>query len=159
MIDFKSLGSGIKDAFTGVGDGVSEIIDSAKGQVPPEIELELKKLQTELATKGMELEIETKKALYETMIQYEGSAEQVPKAILILRSLIRPVITIAFFFSFLYFTFSDILNAGKEEYVSWLNSLPDQYWWMFGIVLGFWFGSKSIENAIDKLTQRSVNQS
>jgi hypothetical protein len=159
---FRDAGAGIKDAFTGIGNGVSSIIDSSKGQIPPELQGELKKLETELKSKAMDVEIqilelgqEAQKTLYDSMIKYEGSAEQVPKWILVLRSLIRPVLTIAFSFSFIFFMAADIANKGVEEYSPYLTSLPNEYWWMLGIVLTFWFGGKIGENVIDKLRSGS----
>lgn len=154
----KDAGDGVNAAFTGLGDGIGNIINSAKGQIPPEYQGQIEKLKVELDGVIKKAEIETgikirsimaeaQKSLYDFSLQYEGTAEQVPKGIVIFRSLIRPVTTTLMVGSFLFFLGSDILKG--ELY--YMNNLPPEYWWMLGIVLGFWFGGKMGENIVDKL--------
>jgi hypothetical protein len=158
----EDAGTGIKSAFTGIGEGVGNIINSAKGQIPPEYQGKINLLETELQGKLKEAEIATSLKVQEIMAQaqtevyqfalkYEGTADQVPKWILMLRSLIRPVLTIAMFFSLLFFMGYDIqkIMTGGEMVV--LSALPSQYWVILAIIIGFWFGGKAGENIVDKL--------
>lgn len=145
----KDSGEGIETALS----GVSGIINSAKGQNPEldilmvQMEGELKKAQIEAVFRMQEVLSEAQKSTYDFALKYEGTADQVPKWVLIFRAMIRPVITVAMAGSLLFFMGKDILT-GELVY---MNTLPDQYWWMLGIVLGFWFGGKIGENITDKL--------
>lgn len=159
---FKDAGEGISEAFTGAGKGISNVINSAKGQIPPELEgeilkieatakAELEKLRANSEYQFANLAAEAQRELMGFTLQYEGTASQVPKWVLVLRSVIRPMITILMFASFLFFLFSDIFNAGTSEYQLWLIRLPVAYWVLLNIVVGFWFGGKIGENITDKL--------
>lgn len=159
----KDSGDGVKSAFNGIGDGVGKIINSAKGQIPPEyqgqieklqvqLEGELKKAEIETGIKVQEIMAEAQQSVYDFSLQYEGTAAQVPKWILVLRSIIRPVITICMFFSLMFFIGFDIKQAwsgGTEELI--MTKLPQAYYVILGIVLGFWFGGRASENLADKL--------
>jgi hypothetical protein len=153
----KEVGEGISTAFTGAGDGISSVIDSAKGQIPPEYQgeiekiratatAELKKLEINTDVRMTELAAEAQKTVYDFTLQYEGRADQVPGWILILRTLIRPSVTIIMVASMVFFMGSDIFSG-----TDWMNGVPAEYWWMLGIVLTFWFGGKAVENSIDRL--------
>lgn len=158
----EDAGTGIKSAFSGIGDGVSNIINSAKGQLPPEAQGQIALMEIELQGKIKEAEIaadlkvkeilaQAQSEVYQFALKYEGTADQVPKWILVLRSLIRPVVTIAMFFSLLFFMGFDIQKAMSGEDMILLNLLPSQYWVILSIIIGFWFGGKAAENVVDKL--------
>lgn len=159
----KDSGEGVKSAFTGIGDGIGGIIDSAKGQIPPEYQGEIEKLKVQLSGELKKAEIETgikvqeimaeaQRSIYDFSLKYEGTADQVPKWILVLRSIIRPVITICMFFSLMFFIGFDIKQAwGGNTSQLIMTVLPQAYWVILGIILGFWFGGKAGENIADKL--------
>lgn len=136
----------IKDLFKGgiegVFGGADKIIDSF---------VEDPNKKTEAKLKLKELQNQSTKDLYEFSLNYEGKASEVPKWILALRSLIRPVVTICLFFSLIFFIGYDIVQIfkGSTEFI--LSKLPSQYWIVLNIVLAFWFGGKIGENIIDKI--------
>lgn len=159
------IGAGIKDSFEGAGNGVSKIIDSAKGQIPAEYvgeiekikaqaQGEIKTLQIQTTMKVEELKAEAQKTLYDFTLQYEGTASQVPAWVLIMRSIIRPVITICMFFSLMFFIGFDIYGiwTGSDKLI--LTELPQAYYVILGIILGFWFGGKAGENIADKIKKK-----
>jgi hypothetical protein len=149
-------GSAVKDAGEGVEtalSGVSGIINSAKGQNPEldillvQVESEIKKAEIEAVFKMQQVLSEAQKATYDFALKYEGTADQVPKWLLVFRSLIRPITTTLMVGSLLFFMGKDIAT-GELVY---MTTLPTQYWWVLSIVLGFWFGGKIGENIADKL--------
>jgi hypothetical protein len=105
-------------------------------------------MKIKMAAKEQELDAVDKAR--EFALKYEGSAKDVPKWILIMRSVIRPVITIAMFFSFLIFLGMDISLLFDKEPMTVLKALPQAYWTVLNIVLLFWFGGKIGENIVDK---------
>lgn len=154
----KDAGDGVSSAFTGVGSGISNIINSAKGQIPPEVQGQLlileaqlngdiKKAELDIQVKVKEIMVEAQQSVYDFALKYEGTAEQVPKWVLTMRSVIRPLITIISMGTFFLLMGMDIFKMiSKDADMTILNSLPEQYWWILGIVVGFWFGSKGVEN-------------
>ena len=138
----------IKDLISGGIEGIlgssGKIID--KFVTNPEQKLEAQKMLLDAEMTAKRLEIESASKIRDFAIQYEGSATQVPKGILILRSVIRPIISICMFFSLMFFIGSDIILK-----TDWLNELPPQYWTLLNIVMGFWFGGKILENTVEKL--------
>ena len=165
----KDIGEGIKNAFTGAGDGIATVINSAKGQIPPEyvgeiakieatVSGELHKLEIETEVKMAQLAAEAQKQLYDFSLQYEGTATQVPKWILVLRSIIRPVLTIIMFTAYMIFVGIDLWNIAKgtADYEMIQVLLPNGYWVIFGLIIGFWFGGRAGENIADKLKNKAV---
>lgn len=134
----------ISGGISGILGSTGKIID--KFVTNPEQKLEAQKIMMDAELEAKKLEIESAGKIRDFAIQYEGSATQVPKGILILRSIIRPVISICMFFSLMFFIGSDIIIK-----TDWLHELPPQYWTLLNIVMGFWFGGKMIENTVDKL--------
>lgn len=73
------------------------------------------------------------------VIQYEGAAKDIPKSILYLRSLIRPVFTIMIgYIDFIYF--SVVAGAWTPEKIALLKAINM-------IVLFFWFGERAVTNS------------
>ncbi len=129
--------------FKGIIDGTDKIIDNFK--LEPKEKLKAKVHIRELALKESD-------SVRQFALDYEGRAKDVPKWILILRSTIRPLITIIMTLSLMSFLFYDIFNLlknGNADFV--MSKLPNAYYVILGIVLGFWFGGKAGENMIDKL--------
>lgn len=137
------VGDLFKSGVEGVIGASGDIID--KFVTTPEQKLEAKKMLMNAELEAKKLEIESSNKIREFALQYEGTATQVPKWILVLRSLIRPLISILLFASLMFFIGSDIFIK-----TDWLNELPPQYWTILNIVLGFWFGGKMLENTVEK---------
>ena len=161
----KDAGDGVNSAFTGIGSGISNIINSSKGQIPPELQGQLLLMEAEIDGKLKQAEIDVQikvkeimvgaqQSVYDFALQYEGRADQVPKWILVMRSLIRPIVTMVMFFSLLFFIGYDVQNIIAGEEMSILSALPQPYWVILGIVVGFWFGGKAGENIVAKLKER-----
>jgi hypothetical protein len=83
------------------------------------------------------------------VLQYEGSAADVPKFIVVFRSLIRPVFTCLIgYIDFLFFTTST--EGWSIDSISMLKAINI-------IVLGFWFGERALQRSglIDVLKIRA----
>lgn len=161
------IGKGIRDIFTGAGDSVSKIITTAKDRVPPELRGEIERLSVEimgemakqendLDFKIDQLFLENQKDLRDFVLKYEGTADQVPKWILVLRSIIRPLVTIIMFAAYMLFVGMDVYNLWKHtpDYNMIQGLLPNGFWIIFGLIIGFWFGGKAGENIADKLKKK-----
>lgn len=144
------LGNFFKSGIDGIFEGADKIIDNFVES--PEQKLEAKKIILDAKHEAQKLELKAQKDLYDFSIQYEGSAAQVPKWILVLRSIIRPVITICIFFSLMIFLGLDIYQIVQGNYDNLIMAiLPQAYWVILGIILGFWFGGKAGENIVEKI--------
>jgi len=161
------IGKGIKDIFDGAGDNISKVMTVAKDRVPPELRGEIERLSVEVMAElakqenEIDLKIETllvenQKDLRDFVLKYEGTAEQVPKWILVLRSIIRPLVTIIMFSAYMLFVGMDVYNLWKHtpDYNMILILLPNGFWIIFGLIIGFWFGGKSGENIAEKLKKK-----
>ncbi|MCP4320450.1 MAG: hypothetical protein GY787_01045 [Alteromonadales bacterium] len=140
----------LKDLVSG---GIEGIVGGADKIIDNFVADPNKKLEAKLALK--ELELNQEKSIRDFAIQYEGDASQVPKWILCLRSVIRPVITICLFFSFMIFIGYDIyaiLTGKGTEFI--IAKLPNAYWAIFGIVLSFWFGERATNNIVDRIKNK-----
>jgi hypothetical protein len=158
------IGSGVKDITDGIGNNTGKIITRIKDTVPPEMRGEIEKLQVQIdadiekakvdaAIKAQQLLQTAEAGFREFVIKYEGSATEVPKWILVIRSLIRPIITVFMFMGFMFFLGADLISISKHGIQAELimGLLPQAFWVVLGIVLGFWFGGKIGENLVDKL--------
>ncbi len=170
---FDKIGRGVKDIFTGAGDGISKVVNTAKGQVPPEMQGQLKILEAELRgelakaeaqmqEKMAELALQGQKEIHDFALKYEGTAAQVPKWLLVVRSLIRPLITLVYFGILCVFM---VMDAATIMRMSRLGEkiadtdlimvlLPTAFWTILGIILAFWFGGKAVENTVDRLKNK-----
>ena len=154
------IGKDIKDATDGIGNNVTKIISVAKGKLPPEQQVEVEKIQAEVDTKLSEIRARSEDALKDFIIKYEGSADQVPKGILVWRSAIRPAFTSFFFLQLMIIVGIDVFNVVVHKLLFsqlLICNLPNAWWWMMGIVLTFWFGGRGVERAVEKL-QSSNNK-
>lgn len=90
-----------------------------------------------------EKEAEVKGSLEQTfrtfVIEYEGAAKDLPKPILYLRSLIRPVFTCMIgYIDYMYF--SAVAGSWAPEKIALLKAINM-------IVLFFWFGERAVTNS------------
>lgn len=75
----------------------------------------------------------------EFILAYEGAAKDVPKIVVLLRSLIRPVFTCAVgYFDYIFFTGNT--TAWAPEAIGLLKAVNV-------IVLAFWFGERAVKNS------------
>ena len=106
------------------------------------------KLASEMTVFAMQESTKADGIFREFIIKYEGAAKDVPRLIVYLRALIRPLFTIATgYFDWLYFT-GDMTDWNPDA-VGLLKAINV-------IVLIFWFGEKAVTNSgiIDKLVKK-----
>jgi hypothetical protein len=144
VLDWLGIGKVATDAVKKTTSGVADIITTAKGDITPEAKAEIRKLR-------LENEVRVLQSLRDFVISYEGSADQVPRWILVLRSLIRPVITIVTFGWFFALLSIDIVALMRGGEMRALTQLPQGFWVVFGIIIGFWFGGKAGERIAEKM--------
>lgn len=148
ILDFLGLGKDVKDAADGVLGGVTKIIDSAKGQLPPEQQVQIEQIRTDIQAKMATIEQASAGQLQQFMLAYEGGAKDIPHWLLVWRDVIRPAVTSVTFLS-LFILIGDAI----VERLAWkspmdqilIANMPDAYWWILGAVTVFWFGGKAIE--------------
>ncbi|TVZ38078.1 holin (3TMs family) [Alteromonadaceae bacterium 2753L.S.0a.02] len=135
------------------------------------------KIQAKLKEKGIELEekqldamrdiaeIEFQKYVLENSLQidkdfrdfiteYEGAAENVHPYVQILRSIIRPIITLWAVGIISYLMFANPVLI--KQVASNMELIPDKLWDIFFIVFAFWFGGRAVQHIIDKYTKGRV---
>lgn len=144
VLDWIGIGKVATDAVEKTTSGVADIIRTAKGDITPEMKAQIEKLK-------LENEVRVLQSLRDFTLAYEGRADQVPQWILVLRSLIRPVITIVTFGWFFALMSVDIMRLMRGEEMQALAQLPQGFWVVFGIIIGFWFGGKAGERIAEKM--------
>ena len=147
----KGGASGIADITDKATKGITDIIAVSKGTLTPEAQAKLDELKVTLSTDITKTMAATTKSAQDFAIQYEGSAEQVPPWVRVMRSTIRPVFTWFLFAVLMLATTVDIIAVFKTGITEWklLSSLPQPYWWVFGIVITFWFGDRAASSVIE----------
>lgn len=111
-------------------------------------ESEKENLKKEMALHAAVESRKTNSEFRQFVLSYEGAADDVPKAIVIIRSLIRPLFTILIgYIDWKYFSGPD--NQWSPDSVSMLKAINI-------IVLGFWFGERALQRSglIDVLKSR-----
>lgn len=78
-------------------------------------------------------------AFREFIVQYEGAAKDVPKVVVVLRSLIRPIFTILVGYLDALF-FMGETTSWQPEAIAMLKTINI-------IVLAFWFGERALKNS------------
>ena len=157
LLDILNIGKAAADTAESVTNGVANIVRTAKGDLTPEDKAEIQKLRIDTNLKMSQMLVDSEQQLKEFVLKYEGTAEQVPKWILVLRSIIRPLITIltfGWFFVFLNIVMVRVLK-GVPNAITLLQDIPQAFWWILGIILGFWFGGKAGERIAEKIGQNT----
>lgn len=140
-----------------VGTATEKIISNAKGEVSSSDKAKIEKLQLEIGLKLAELSNDGMNDLRSFFLKYEGTADQIPRWLLITRSIIRPAFSLFFFLQLMVFTSIDVFRFLVDgiEFDSWiLANMPQAWWWLAGIVLTFWFGGKIGENIVEKIKEK-----
>lgn len=152
---FKGLAEGGAAGVANIAEkttkGVTDIIAVSKGTLTPEAEAKILELKIQMSREIADVMAAQTKAAQDFAIAYEGGAEQVPRWVLIMRSLIRPLFTLFFFAVLMVATAVDFAAVMRTGMAAWalLTSLPDPFWWIFGIVIAFWFGDRSVSSVIE----------
>ena len=142
---FLGIGKDIKDSADGIGNNVAKIISVARGVLPPEQQVEIERLQGDVEVQIAEIRVRSESILRDFIIKYEGSADQIPKWLLVWRSVIRPAFTTFFFLQLMTIVGIDVFNVLAHQMPfteGLLVNMPRPWWWMVGIVLTFWFGAR-----------------
>ena len=130
------------DPITGLMDLVRTGLDKFVGDKMSEAE------KAQVAMETARLAMQQDQGFRDFMLQYEGAAKDAPYPVRLLRSMIRPVITLGVgYVDCLYFTDAPSLNLSEDHHrILWLINL---------IVLGFWFGDRAVQRAgLDKVLMR-----
>ena len=154
LADFFGIGKAAADTATSLTSGIVDIVTVAKGDIPPAAKAEIRKLEIAGQNKINELVQQSVDKAREFALQYEGRADQIPKWLLVVRSVIRPLITLLTFGWFMAALSIDLYNGAFKnvpDYVWILNKLPQGFWWILGIIITFWFGGKVGERIVEKL--------
>jgi len=154
--EFLGIGKTIKDGAEGIGGLVETTVSSITGELKPDDKAKIEAMKLELETKLEELSLEGSKQFYDFMLGYEGKAEDVPKVVVIIRALIRPVFSL-YFLGVIFISFGiDFYNLvfNSQEGFKLINSLPAEFWWIFGVVVSFWFASRGAEKVVDKFINK-----
>lgn len=143
--------SGIAQITEKATKGVTDIIAASKGELTPEAQAALETLKVTLSKDISNAMAAQTKAAQDFALAYEGGAAQVPGWILAMRSVIRPMFTLFFFLVLMVATSVDFVRVLQTGVASWqlLTSLPDPFWWIFGIVIAFWFGDRAASSIIE----------
>jgi len=133
-----------KDKISGVIDSTSGLLTSAREMITGEAaKTKLLTAENELNKIRNEYDMQVRKFL----IDYEGKASELPTWLLVLRSIIRPVLTILTFTPFIITFAYDWIE--QNGFVG-LRGLPTEYWYIFGIVMVFWFGERGATRFLEK---------
>lgn len=158
--------SGITDFFSGLAQGgasgiaqvtekatkgVTDIIAVSKGTLTPEAQAALETLKVTLSKDIGAMMAAQTKAAQDFAINYEGSATQVPKWVVVMRNTIRPSMTWFLFLVVMIAVGLDFARIIQTGDAAWrlLSSLPSPFWWIFGVVITFWFGDRAASSVIE----------
>jgi hypothetical protein len=155
IADWLGIGKTVSDTATALTNGAANIVSAAKANPTAEINAELEALRLQTRIEIEKLVEKSVESAREFAVQYEGAAKDVPKWIAVFRSLIRPLITILFSGIFATATVIDFIASTKgDEAWRLIGSLPQGFWWAFGVILGFWFGGRAVEHVVEKFSGR-----
>ena len=167
IAEWLGIGKEVATVADSVATGARDLITVIKDKVPPEMRGEIEKQQAVIDGELAKLK-ETGAQQIEQIVQnsveqarnfaldYEGRADQIPKWLLVVRSVIRPLITLWTFGWFVTVCSIDLINTSKqtEDYELLLTRMPQGFWWIFGIILTFWFGGKVAERTAQTISNR-----
>lgn len=124
------------DPITAVVDLIKTGLDKFVPSAMPEAEKE--KLKADMTLHAMTSASDENSKFYSFVLSYEGEAKDIPKIVIILRSLIRPLFTVLVgYLDFVYFTASTAWTADRGDLLKAVNL----------IILLFWFGERAITNS------------
>ncbi len=174
ILSFFGLGDKVAKVVDSVGDNTVNLVSAFKGDIPPKLKAQLQQLEVkingDLETNKMKLKgelakimSESQKVVYDFALKYEGTADQVPRWVMVMRSLIRPAITIFYFLWLMIFMTVDLIKiiqlSKLGETVTadllMMTMLPTAFWAVLGVILGFWFGGKAVERITEKRTPKT----
>ena len=154
---------GIIDSITGFVSagtkGTVDIIASAKGNLPPESQVELTKVEAELTKNMANVALQTTASLHDFILKNEQPDRQ-PVWLLVAKGLIRPFFTYFFLAQLFIISTIDFFNYLTDEAVTefkLLTAMPDEWWWMLGIILVFYFGERAGSRIVERLSSRNTS--
>lgn len=121
-------------------------------------DFELKKIELEQSIKNKILDEigKSESELRKFALAYEGEAKDMPRFIQILRSSVRPVVT---YWSIGLLTYIIVSKKAQVDAIAQnLQSIPDQLWWIFLAIFGFWFGGRAAMQYIEKKKEGDVRK-
>lgn len=156
IADWLGIGKTVGEVADKAANGAVNLVAVAKGDLTPEVKGKIELLKTEIAGDVEKIVQNSVDKAREFALEYEGRADQVPKWLLLVRALIRPVVTIYAFGWFFAALTVDIINKMQRtpDYELILNELPEGFWWILGTVALFWFGGKAIERTAEKIKDK-----
>ncbi|MEO5368188.1 MAG: holin family protein [Magnetococcus sp. WYHC-3] len=89
------------------------------------------------------------------VLSYEGQGEQVAPWVNGVRSLVRPMVTLWAISMLSAAMLVDDMSARLGER---LTALPDEMWWIFLSVFGFWFGGRALEGLTRERTRGQLSR-
>ena len=130
-----------------VGSILPEVVKVIKDRNDSKHELEFLKVQAELQREKQihsttELEIKSDLAELRALLKHDSSGAQ-STLISSLRGSVRPIITYAFFGLFAFVQIYGATSLEGQAFIDfiWDNNTQE----LFGAVIGFWFGNRSVE--------------
>lgn len=144
------LKKGVDMSFSSLLSGlIKPVIDGIFRWKEGEDKMEISRQEFVLIKKKLEADIELRVAeemrkpdseFRQFMLDYEGKASELPRSIQILRSSVRPVIT---YWSLVLITVLIFSTGAGENIRENLSQAPEQLWWIFLAIFGFWFGGRA----------------
>jgi len=123
-------------------DKILNIADKAASSLIPDKNMQAKFRQA-FRLKLLEYSLQERDLMQKFFLEYEGRATEIPRWVLILRALIRPL------FTYLYGILGGLWIIGYMTRL--INEPPPEALVIWnGIVMTFWFGSRYYEKKINK---------
>ncbi|MEM1268431.1 MAG: hypothetical protein AAGI08_00150 [Bacteroidota bacterium] len=122
---------------------IEQVIDKVAGDKMDEAErAQLKFEAAKAAAEALQAEEESFRAF---VLDYEGSASDMPRAIQVLRGSVRPVLTYALAVAFIVVQLASFFDAQAEwtpEQMGRLDRLAEMLYKVNLVSLGFWYGER-----------------
>ena len=130
-----------------VGSILPEIVKTIKDRNDSKHEIEFLKVQAEIQKEArshsmQELEIKSDLQELKALLKHDSSGAQ-HTLIASLRGSVRPIVTYAFFGLFAFVQVYGAMNLEGQEFIDYVWDSNTQE--LFGAVIGFWFGNRSVE--------------
>ncbi|WP_028973289.1 hypothetical protein [Spirochaeta cellobiosiphila] len=149
IASFLGVGKTIKDGAEGIGSATEQIIYAGKGKLPPEEQVKIEQIKSQAEGQMWETISKMSNSFQNFTLKYEGEAKDLPRPILLARSLVRPLFTylvlgqVGIIFGLDFWRY--MKGTGAFELV---KGMPSEWWVMVWIVIGFYFGERAVTNAL-----------
>ncbi len=119
------------------------VVDKTIERIVPDKNVQLK-LKNAFKVQFLEMALREREILQRFFLEYEGRATEVPRAVLLMRTLIRPVFTWILGLMGIGWIVGQALGFVHED-------MPEALQTWVNIVLGFWFGGRVLEKLSDRV--------